>query len=142
VVRNLRFSAAGRFDNVLLEVATGRLLMADLKTKSTSFYSWMSVDAQLAGYAGSEWMLRLGQETEEWAEPYEEGPLHYVDQSEGVIMHVPSDGSPAYLRRADLENGRAVLANAVETIRLRSFGKSTERHAMSPWGQKNLEIAS
>lgn len=145
VVRNVQFGAAGKFDNVLLEMRTGRLLMGDLKTKATAFYSWMTVDAQLAGYACSEWMLSTAMSHDglfgpgEWYEP---GPLEYVDQTEGVIMHVPSDGSPAYLRRADLENGRQVLAVARENIRLRSYGKSTERHAMSPWGQKDLEIAS
>lgn len=137
VVRNVRFNAAGKFDNVLLEQSTGRLLMADLKTKATAFYSWMSVDAQLAGYATAEWMLTQD------AQGYEEGPVTAVDQREGVILHVPSDGSPGYLRRADLVNGVAVLANAQETLRLRAFGKSAERKAMSPWvSGKDLELAS
>ncbi len=134
IVRNVVFNAVGKFDNVLLETRTGRLLMADLKTKATAFYSWMTVDAQLAGYASSEWMLidplpadpMLG-------ESYEAGPLHYVDQNEGVILHVPSDGAPAYLRRADLVNGREVLEVARRNIELRSYGKSAGRHAMSPW---------
>lgn len=133
VVRNVRFDATGRFDDVLLELSTGRLLMADLKTKATAFYSWMTVDAQLAGYASAEWML-----TED-GQGYEPGPgaLHdgkpMVDQTEGVILHVPSDGSPAFLRRADLVTGRQVLEVARKVIELRAYGKSAARHAMSPW---------
>lgn len=131
VVRNVQFGAVGKFDDVLLELSTGRLLIADLKTKATAFYSWMTVDAQLAGYACAEWML-----TED-CQGYEPGPLHHVDQTEGVILHVPSDGSAAYLRRADLVNGRGVLANARRTIELRSYGKSATRKAMSPWVAKS-----
>jgi len=146
VVRNVELAAAGKFDNVFLELATGRLVMGDLKTKATAFYSWMTVDAQLAGYARSEWMLAGARSHDglfapgEW---YEEGPVRYVDQTEGCIMHVPSDGSPAYLRRANLVNGWRVCLNAKETMELRAYGKSAGRHAMSPWTPaENLEIAS
>lgn len=127
IVRNLTYGAVGKFDDVLLELDTGRLLIADLKTKATSFYSWMTVDAQLAGYASSEWMLTQD------GQGYEPGPLHHVDQTEGVILHTPSDGSPAYLRRADLVNGRQVCEVAKRNIELRAYGKSAGREAMSAW---------
>lgn len=127
VVRNMELGAVGKFDDILMETRTGRLLIADLKTKATSFYSWMTVDAQLAGYARSEWML-----TED-GQSYEPGPASHVDQTEGVILHVPSDGSPAYLCRADLVNGWEVCLTAKRNIELRAFGKSVERHAMIPW---------
>lgn len=140
IVRNTTINAVGKFDNILMERRTGRLIMADLKTKATAFYSWMTVDAQLAGYASAQWMLReapileTGHAQELFlGEHYEEGPLHYVDQNEGVILHVPSDGSPAFLRRADLVNGRQVLEVARRNIELRAYGKSAGRHAISPW---------
>jgi hypothetical protein len=136
VVRNLELGAVGKFDDVVLEQSTGRLLMADLKTKATPFYSWMTVDAQLAGYARSEWML-----TED-CQGYEPGPASHVDQTEGVIFHAPSDGSPAYLRRADLVNGWEVCQVAKRNIELRTYGKSAARHAMSPWVPGNLAQAS
>jgi hypothetical protein len=127
VVRNTVVNTCGRFDDVVLEIASGRLLIADLKTKATPFYSWMTTDAQLATYARSEWMLTLD------GQSYEPGPASAVDQTEGVILHVPSDGSKPYLRRADLVNGWEVAQCARRNIDLRVFGKSRERHAMSEW---------
>lgn len=127
VVRNVVVNTAGRFDDVLLETATKRLLIADLKTKARPFYSWLVTDAQLATYAKSEWMLTLD------GQSYEPGPLHAVDQTEGVILHVPSDGSQPYLRRADLVNGWQVAQCARRNIELRAYGKSVERHSLSPW---------
>lgn len=135
VVRNLTLNAVGRFDDVLLERATGRLLIADLKTKATAFYSWTSVDAQLAGYAKAEWML------DERGQDYEQGPLHHVDQAEGVVMHVPSDGSDAYLRRADLVHGWECALMAKKIIELRSYGKSAGRMRESEWVPAGVETS-
>ncbi len=134
VVRNLAIDAVGRFDNVLMQKSTGNLIMADLKTKSTAFYSWMTVDAQLAGYANAEWML-----TED-GQGYEAGPGRWVDGVRGCIMHVPSDGSPAYLRTADLVTGWRTCLVSAELTELRAYGKSAERGALAPW--ENLDEAS
>jgi hypothetical protein len=144
VVRNVALGAVGKFDNVLLETATGRLVMADLKTKVNPFFSRMALDAQLAGYARSEWMLvdpvSIGADM---GEPYEEGPVHYVDQTEAVVMHVPSDGAPATLERCDLEYGWRVCLNAKEAIELRAIGKAQATHERAmQWGAKNLELTS
>lgn len=127
VVRNTRLNAVGRFDDVLLEQSTGRLLIADLKTKATKFYSWLAVDIQLAGYARAEWMLM------EDSRGYEEGPYDYVDLTEGVILHAPSDGSPAYLRRADLVRGWEAAQVARQVYDMRSDGKSAGRERDSIW---------
>lgn len=126
-VRNVAVRCVGRFDDILLEVRTGRLLMADLKTKRKAFRSWLAVDGQLATYARAEWMLtedRTG---------YEEGPVHYVDLTEGVVLQLPSDGSPAYLRRADLTEGWEVAQLARAVIDRRAYGLSAGRRALSPW---------
>jgi hypothetical protein len=146
VVRNVALGAVGKFDNVLLEAATGRLVMADLKTKVNPFFSRMALDAQLAGYARAEWMLRdvisVGP-TITGDRYYEEGPVHYVDQAEAVVMHVPSDGSPATLERCDLDYGWRVCLNAKEAIELRSIGKAAATHERAMrWGQKDLEVTS
>lgn len=141
VVRNVAVRTAGKFDDVLLERATGRLLIADLKKKRKAFRSYMAVDAQLATYARSEHMLTLD------GTGYEPtgGPVDYVDLTEGVILHVPSscpqlekdcDHSSCmipHLRRADLVAGWRVaqLARAVHDER--SYGMSAERHALSEW---------
>ncbi len=130
VVRNVAVKTAGRFDDILEEFdpATGRrlrLLIADLKTKRKAFRSWMAVDGQLATYARSEWMLD-GTE-------YVPGPVHHVDLTEGVVLQMPSDGSPAYLRRADLARGWEVAQLARRVHDERSYGKSAERHALAVW---------
>lgn len=136
VVRNVALGAVGKFDDVLLEQATGRLLIADLKTKATKFYSRSAVDIQLSVYARSEWML-----TED-GQGYEEGPLYYVDQAEGVILHVPSDGGPARLERADLAEGWEDALLAKRIIERRSSGRSAERFRRSEWIPKNLAATS
>ena len=127
IVRNTDVGAVGKFDDILLEQTTGRLLLADLKTKATPFYSWLTVDAQLATYAWADWMLTPD------GQGYEPGPRHHVDLHEGVILHVPSDGSPARLERADLVNGWEVAQISAHVLRLRSFGKSVERQSRSLW---------
>lgn len=130
VVRNVTLNAVGRFDDVLLETATGRLLIADLKTKATAFYSWTSVDAQLAGYAYAEWML------DDSGQSYEDGPVGSVDLTEGVVLHAPSDGSEPFLRRADLVHGWETMQVAKKVMELRAFGKSAGRERESVWVPK------
>lgn len=127
IVRNTELNAVGKFDDVLREQATGRLLMADLKTKATPWFSMTAVDAQLAGYARAAYMLSPD------GQSYERGPLWHVDQSEGVILHVPSDGSPARLERADLQEGWRCALLAAEVLKRRAFGKSAERMSRVPW---------
>jgi hypothetical protein len=134
-VRNVEVRAAGRFDDILLERSTGRLLMTDLKTKSAAFYSWMTVDAQLATYANAEWML-----TDGWngspALQYELGPKHHVDLTEGVILHVPSDGGQPRLERADLVQGWETAKLARRVVDHRAAGKNVDRFNRSVWGVK------
>jgi hypothetical protein len=118
---------SGKFDDILLELATGRLFMADLKTKATAFYSYLTLDAQLATYAHAEWMLS------EDGQGYEPGPLTHVDLTEGVILHAPSDGSPASLERADLVRGWRIAQLCRQVIGERSHGKSTDRRSRAQW---------
>lgn len=127
VVRNIELNAVGRFDDILLELSSGRLLMSDLKTKATPWFSMTAVDIQLAGYARAEHMLTAD------GRGYEPGPVTAVDQSEGVILHVPSDGGQARLERADLESGWRGALLAAEVVRQRSYGRSTERMSRVPW---------
>jgi hypothetical protein len=133
VVRNVEVRAAGRFDDILLERSTGRLLMADLKTKSAAFYSWMTVDAQLAVYANAEYMLMVGSV----GGAYEMGPKAFgVDLTEGVILHVPSDGGQPRLERADLVQGWETAKLARRVVDHRAAGKSVDRFNRSVWGVK------
>jgi hypothetical protein len=125
IVRNLRLGAVGKFDDILMNIDTGKLLIADLKTKQRPFYSFATVDAQLAGYAKSEWML-----TED-GRGYEPGPLHHVDQKEGVILHVPSDGSRPHLDPADLEGGWQNALLAAQVVQRRSAGRRVARMSLA-----------
>jgi len=133
-VRNLGVRTAGRFDDILLSQRTGRLLMADLKTKKKAFRSWMAVDGQLATYARSEWMLTPD------GQGYEPGPVDYVDLHEGVVLQLPSDGAAPYLRRADLSEGWEVAKLARQVIDRRAYGMSAARRAMNPWSEASEEI--
>jgi hypothetical protein len=126
-VRNVEVRCAGRFDDILLEVDTGRLLMADLKTKRKAFRSWMATDGQLATYARAEYMLTVDRTG------YEPGPVHHVDLTEGVVLQLPSNGEPPYLRRADLAEGWEVAKLARAVIDRRAYGVSAARRAMAPW---------
>ncbi len=137
-VRNLTLRAAGKFDDVLEEVSSGRLLIGDLKTKEREFYSYMAVDGQLAGYAYAEWMVgadRTG---------YEPGPRRLgVDLTEGVIMHVPAvgEGVPR-LERVDLVEGWRVAKLAREVVDRRAYGKSAERRSRSVWIPSGSQLTS
>jgi hypothetical protein len=125
VVRNVELNAAGRFDDILRELRTGRLLMSDLKTKAKPFWTWLEIDGQLSGYATAEWMLHEGE--------YVPGPKHYVDQAEGVVLSMPSDGGQPMLRRADLVEGMKTMRLAREVCTQRSNGKSAGRFGESYW---------
>lgn len=127
-VRNTAVRCAGRFDNILMDLRSGRLLMADLKTKKKAFRSWMATDGQLATYARSEHMLTPDKTG------YEPGPLQHVDLTEGVVLQLPSDGKPPYLRRADLVEGWEVAQLARQVIDRRAYGVSAARKALTPWG--------
>lgn len=126
VVRNDEVRCAGKFDDVLRDRNTGELFMADYKSKVRRFFSWLEVNAQLAIYARSKIMLNDHGK-------YCSGPAGYVNQERGVVLHVPSDGSPAYLRRADLVEGWEIALLARQVVDRRAYNKSAEAHALAVW---------
>lgn len=133
-VRNVAVKAAGRFDNIVMHRRTGRYYMADLKTKRKPFWTWLEMDAQLAGYANSEYMIDWDGDTP----IYIDGPRAHVDLTEGVILHMPSgpDENGKWvprLRRADLVAGWRALKLAREVCDVRSYGRSRGREAESYW---------
>jgi len=143
VVRNVALRAAGKFDDVLRttkpifwtddqgslqRIRVGTLLMADLKTKSRAFYSWLEVRIQLAVYATAEWMLNDNNPRD-----YMNGPKHHVSQDWGVVLWAPSSGEPATLKRCNLRKGfdHAMLARAV--CDARSEAKNVAAHGEAEW---------
>ena len=123
VIRNMAVDCAGRFDDVLISRRTGKLFIADLKTKRKPFKSWLTVDAQLAIYARAEHMLEQ--------DSYVPGPLSNVDQERGIVLVCPSDGSDPYLRPADLVTGWRTALLAREVVDLRAYARSVARGNMT-----------
>jgi hypothetical protein len=130
VVRNVGLNASGRLDDVLMSRRTGRLFLADMKTKRKPFYSWLEAWIQQAVYATSEWML------DGLNHDYVPGPLHHVDQETAILLRMPSDGSPPFLSRVDLAMGRrwAELARAV--VDARSEARSVKTFGLAEWTEE------
>lgn len=130
VIRNTEVNAAGRFDNIVERIGTGELIMADLKTKAREFFTWLETDAQLAIYARAQYMLTRDNQR------YEAGPaLLGVNQEVGMVLHAPSDGGPAKLRKADLIEGWRNARLAVQVEEARAYGKCAERKRYAVWGE-------
>jgi hypothetical protein len=127
VVRNVGLNAAGRFDDILMSEKTGKLYMADLKTKRTAFYSWMESWIQQAVYATAEWMLNDARDG------YVPGPSHHVDQKTAILLRMPSDGAAPYLERVDLEIGLRWAKLAREVTDARSEARSSATFELARW---------
>lgn len=128
-VRNTALRAAGRFDDVLMSERTGQLYMADLKTKRRAFFSWLEVWIQKAVYATADYMLSEDGQT------YEPGPLHHVSQEVGVVLHMPADGSPPVLHRADIQQGLEWAHLARKVCDVRSAAASVGSMQASVWNE-------
>lgn len=129
VVRNYKVNASGRFDDILVDTRTGEMFIADLKTKAGEFFTWLEMDIQLAIYARSGWMLGLPAHEGN----YVPGPLHMVNQERGVVLHMPSDGGPPRLLRADLMRGWSNALLARRIMDERAYGKGAERFSLAAW---------
>lgn len=132
VVRNVALGAAGRFDDILMSRKTGRLYLADLKTKRRAFYSWLETWIQLSVYATAEWMLDF----EHVQVPYVPGPVHHVDQKAAVLLRMPSDGGAPYLQRVDLEIGWRWAQLARDVTDARAEAKSTRANELAIWREE------
>lgn len=131
VVRNTEVNAGGRFDDILMSERTGRLYLADLKTKRKTFYSWLESWIQQWVYAGAEWMLdddRTG---------YIPGPRHHVDQKSSILLRMPSDGGEPYLQRVDLEIAKRWALLARYVVDARSEAKSTRTFELTHWHEED-----
>lgn len=134
VVRNVALGAAGRFDDILRDVETGTLYMADLKTKRRAYYTWLEVRIQLAVYATAEHMLAFDDNSQELNPAcYVRGPGWHVDQQWGIVLRMPADGAAPELRRANLVRGYQDALLAVAVCEARSEGKSVAADDESLW---------
>lgn len=131
-IRNTEVECAGRFDDILCDTRTGEMFIADLKTKAREFFTWLEIDIQLAVYARAAWMLSQGPSFGDRTF-YVAGPLGMVNQERGVVLHMPSDGAPPRLRRADLVRGWSNALLAKRIVDERAWAKSSERLALTDW---------
>lgn len=127
VVRNTELDAGGRLDDVLLSRRTGRLYLADLKTKRGRFYGWLEAWIQKAVYAGAEWMLA------EDGQEYVPGPKHHVDQESAILLRMPSDGAAPFLQRVDLPIATRWARLARDVARARSEASSVKLDPLTEW---------
>lgn len=138
----------GTLDRIYLCVATGELILGDVKTSKTLEYSWMSYAVQLAIYGYATKMLST--DGKRW-EPMpamkgltdaemEEGVRPY-----GVIIHVPSDQPErSSAVTMDLWFGAETMVVALETRRRRKEAKSAVPfvHALPPATKESLRYVA
>ena len=130
VVRNDQLKSGGKLDDVLMSRKTGRLYLADLKTKRKQFYSWLEAWIQQAVYATSPWMLN------DTRDGYIPGPAHHVDQKSAILLRAPSDGAAPYLQRVDLELGVKWARLARDVVEARSEARSVKSFALAEWREE------
>ncbi len=112
---------------MLMSVKTGRLFLADLKTKRRAFFTWLEVWIQLTVYATAEWMLddeRTG---------YVPGPAHHVDQECAILLRMPSNGDAPFLEPVDLIAGMRWAELARDVAAARSEAASVKTVARAAW---------
>ncbi len=140
VVRNTALNAAGRFDEILLSRRTGKLYLADLKTKRKPFYSWLESWIQQAVYATADWMLATNDPHDDVRhhEHYVQGPKFHVDQKSSILLRMPSDGAPPYLQRVDLEVAARWAHLARLVVDVRSEAKSAKTFELTRWSEEPM----
>ncbi|QFG11194.1 exonuclease [Gordonia phage CloverMinnie] len=124
----------GTLDRIYLVVATGDLLLGDVKTSKTLEYGYLSYAVQLAVYGYAPYMLGLDGKTWEPAPkmiglPHPSDAEVFADNDGedprppyGVIIHVPSDQPErASAVTMDLWFGAETMVAALETRRRRKL---------------------
>lgn len=118
----------GTLDRIYRSVATGELILGDVKTSKTLEFSWMSYAVQLAIYGYATKMLSTDGKTWEPMPPMlglTEAEQEAEVKPYGVIIHVPSDQPErASAVTMDLWFGAETMVTALETRRRRKQAKS------------------
>jgi len=110
VIVNKQYHLAGTFDRIV-EMPSGELWIADLKTARDLSYSEQEISIQLAIYAHADAIF-----------DYETGKFEQmpeVNQSQGLVMHLPIDGSGCTLYTVNIAHGwdAAALCDRVRNWR-------------------------
>ena len=91
--------------------------IADVKTGASLDYSWLEIAVQLALYANAEYLWNAT--TEQWM------PMHPVDRTQGLVIHLPVEVARCDLYWVDLEIGWAAVTLAVD---VREWRKRKDIH--------------
>jgi hypothetical protein len=118
---------AGSFDS-LVRVPDGRILVADKKTGSSLDYSWLSFATQLALYSrGVLYDPATNTRT----------PLPNVDQTVGLIIHIPAGTGTCALHEVDLVAGWEAAQLSMEVRKWR-----TRKGLGKPWASSPLPAST
>ena len=128
-----RYEACGKLHTLLRDLGSDLHHIGDTKTQK-KFWTWLEVEAQLAGYACSDAVWNA--ETCAWeAWPYE------VEQTRGAVLWCPepTEDCPepfVQVRRVDLERGRDTLEHAYgNVIRRQAAGRKRQEVSGHEWEQ-------
>lgn len=103
VLEGLSEPVAGSFD--MLVQKAGRWFVADLKTGQKLDRAWPSIAVQLSLYAHATSLYRWDDDTHE--------DFPEVDQSVGLVIHLPAGSAMATLHRVDLAAGWEAAQHAL-----------------------------
>lgn len=118
----------GSFDQVVVEVSTGKHFMADVKTGARMDYAWQEIEAQLSLYVCGYslygtyvWAeMEADMDSEHW-----DPPAVALDATEGLVFHLPARGGGephCNVLRADLKRGWG-HAKLCHTVREAALGR-------------------
>lgn len=114
-------SIAGTLDRIYRVVATGELVLGDVKTSKTLEYGWLTYATQLAIYGYANHMLAA--DGSGWE------PMPVINADYGIIVHVPSDQPErADAVTMDLWYGGEAAALAIEARSRRRQAKKAVPH--------------
>ena len=106
---------AGTADFLPAHLATGKAVVADLKTGSSVDFLGLSVAIQLAVYANHTHTYDVAKD--------KLGPRVDVDRDVGYVIHLPSEGETCDIWAVDIAQGFQALACAIEVRGWRNEGK-------------------
>lgn len=125
-----RYEACGKFDTLLRDLVSDLYHIGDTKTQK-KFWTFLEVEAQLAGYACSDavWNADEGR--------WEDWPLN-VNQERGAVLWCPepTEDRPepfVEVKALDLERGRDTLEHAYGNV-IRRSAASAKKQAVSGHG--------
>ena len=117
-----KLGLAGRFDRIVTIDDTA--FIADLKTGRDLSYSWGSISVQLALYAAAETIYKPETKTHT--------PMPEVDQSRGLVLHLPAGQATCTPYWVNLEAGREGIRLISTVLEWRKAAKGLATTVVNP----------